>query len=64
MSVLCFAAELLAVECYTCGYDATTGILESCLDPFTAYEFKLTARNAAGTGESDWVEARTLETCE
>ncbi|PIK62302.1 putative usherin [Apostichopus japonicus] len=29
--------------------------------PFTLYEFKVTARNQAGTGESDWVIFRTLE---
>ncbi|XP_071790086.1 usherin-like isoform X2 [Asterias amurensis] len=38
-----------------------TNYTQDGLDPFTVYEFKATARNAAGTGESDWVPARTLE---
>ena len=41
-----------------------TNYTQDGLDPFTVYEFKATARNAAGTGESDWVPARTLEACE
>lgn len=31
------------------------------VEPYTLYEFKITARNQAGTGESDWVVFRTLE---
>ncbi|KAJ8045141.1 Usherin [Holothuria leucospilota] len=31
------------------------------VEPYTLYEFKITARNQAGTGESDWVIFRTLE---
>ncbi|XP_038072643.1 usherin-like isoform X1 [Patiria miniata] len=38
-----------------------TNFTQDGLEPFTQYEFKVTARNAAGTGESDWALARTLE---
>ncbi|XP_022099403.1 usherin-like isoform X2 [Acanthaster planci] len=38
-----------------------TNFTQDGLEPFTAYEFKVTARNAAGTGESNWARARTLE---
>ena len=31
------------------------------LDPYTMYEFKVTSRNSAGTTESSWISARTLE---
>ena len=33
------------------------------LDPFTRYEFKVTAMNQAGTTASSWMVARTQEDC-
>ncbi|XP_033110841.1 usherin-like [Anneissia japonica] len=41
--------------------EPTTNFTQENLEPFTEYEFRVTAMNQAGTGQSEWAFVRTLE---